>query len=135
MIQRSRVPGWLAILIGVIAYLLLTQIRKILLPDSVGASPVGQSLDISLLYLICLAPGFLAAVLNAGPWWRIGGLAGYLAELARVLVGLALQAAGHPDAPPIGEPIVVTLVHAIPSAIFGIAGAALARVPISPGGR
>lgn len=133
MIPRMKAPVWLAVLVGIVAYVLLAYLRKSLASGAGSVSLVGQSLDISLLYLVCLVPGFLAAALNAGRWWLIGGVTGYLAEVVRVLAGVALQAAGHPDAPSLSEPFVASLIHAFPSVIFGVAGAAIARVPISRG--
>jgi hypothetical protein len=119
----------------VVAYVVVASLRKVLVPDSVVASLLGRSLDISLLYVVCLVPGFVAATLNPGRWWLIGALAGYLGEVARQLVGLAIATqAADIQVAGLAELMAASLIHAIPSVVFGIAGAALSRVTVSRGG-
>src|SRR4051812_34681071 len=130
MTTIRSLPPWLAVALAVVAYLASAAVRRALAPDSFDAGGFARSLDATLLYVVCLVPGFLAAALCNARWWSVGAFAGYLAEVVRLLVPVAIQASQHPNVGDLTTPFVDSLLHAIPSIVFGVAGAALARVPI-----
>jgi hypothetical protein len=124
----NRLPAPLALLSGALVFLILSRVRHAL-PVMSGVSFFWRTIDISLLYVVALAPAVVAAALHPSRWLLIGVAAAYLSEIIRQLLSVVVPLTSADPSASLGMPVSSVLVEiavsAIPNAVLGLAGAAL----------
>ena len=128
----DRTTPAVALLVAVTVFLVLWQIRHEL-DDAVAIEGgVWRTLDISVLYIIVLAPATIAAYLVPSRWLFVGVVAAYLAGVAGELLRLAIAVVSAKEQQAVALPsasvLVGIAVSSVPNAILGVAGSALGFV-------
>ena len=128
----DRTSPILALLASVGTFLVLWQVRYELDRGAVIDGNLWRTLDASVLYIIVLAPGAVAAYLVPSRWLGLGVLAAYLAAVTGQLVRLAIAVVQSRHHGPVDLPSAVVLadiaISSLPDAILGVAGSALGLV-------
>lgn len=125
----DRLPTPLAFLSAVLLFLILSKLRHTLEGAVSSGSSLWRTLDITLLFVIVLTPSVLAAALHPSRWLVIGVVSAYFSALLWQLISLwvPLTSGGRFDRP-LSTVILDAVLSAVPSAVLGVAGAALGLV-------
>jgi len=125
----DRLSTPLALLSAVVAFIVLSKLRHMIGAAVSSGGPLWRTVDITLLFVIALAPAVLAAALHPSRWLAIGVVGAYLSALLWQLIQLSGPlTSGVPFDRPLYLVIADAVLSAIPNAALGVAGAALGLV-------
>ena len=132
-ISASSRQSPVTVIIGAaLAYVVAMVARGFLVPDSVVATHLARSLDVSLLYAITLLPGIVVGTLCGRRVLEFGFAAGALGEVLRAGSQMALAVMTTPETFQMDVPWLSTLlgslIQALPSGVLGAAGGAVGYV-------
>jgi hypothetical protein len=128
----DRTSPAVALLVAVAAFVVLWQVRHELDGATVVNGSIFRTLDVSVLYIIVLAPAAIAAYLVPSRWLLLGVVAAYLAGVAGELIRLAMAVVHanpehHTDLPS-ASVFVGIAITSVPNAVLGVAGSALGLI-------